>query len=78
MTSRIWLVRLCCAAAVAIAGHHLSFVKAWEKMEKKIGGRDGNIALSLNKPLGEWLSLLGSCCWFGERAQRAAQVAGKG
>jgi hypothetical protein len=32
---------------------HRSFIKAWEKLEKSIGGSEGNIALSLSKPAGD-------------------------
>jgi hypothetical protein len=34
-------------------GEHCSFVKAWKKMEEKIGGSKGLIALTLNKPAGD-------------------------
>jgi hypothetical protein len=45
------------------AGEHCGFVKAWKKMEEKVGGSKGLVALSLNKPAGEAVccTALGTC-----------------
>jgi len=46
-----WPVRLLTFYAVR-PGEHAKFIKAWEKMEAKVGGSKGLISLTLNKPAG--------------------------
>lgn len=38
-------------------GEHRGFIKAWEKLEKKIGGSKGLVSLTLNKPAGKQTQL---------------------
>jgi hypothetical protein len=47
-----WPIRLL-SAYVVRPGEHCGFVKAWKKMEEKVGGSKGLVALSLNKPAGD-------------------------
>lgn len=66
-TAHTWCCN-CVAVAPVTSGEHCGFVKAWKKMEEKVGGSKGLVALSLNKPAGEPQpqvvvpsSLLGAC-----------------
>lgn len=57
-----WPIRLLTAYIVR-PDEHRSFIKAWEKLEKSIGGSEGNIALSLSKPAGDNLVFVSYSAW---------------